>query len=63
MDRVGWKLQDKLEHGYRINSKNYIHFNEGYLNALRDFGVITEDEYVELGIKYGVFKRVAEKEV
>ncbi len=62
MDRVGWKLQDNVEKKYRYNNMSYISFNEGYLNALKDLGIITEDKYIELGIKYGVFKKVKEEE-
>jgi hypothetical protein len=61
MDRAGWKLDDKLNHGYRINDMSFRSFNEGYLNALKDFGIITEDKYFELGIKYGVFKKIDSK--
>jgi len=57
MDRAGWKLQDNIEQRYRYNNMSYINLNEGYLNALKDFGIITEDKYFELGMKYGVFKK------
>ena len=63
MDRAGWKLQDNIEKKYRYNNMGYISFNEGYLNALKDFGIITRDKYIELGIKYGVFKKKEIKEV
>ena len=62
MDRAGWKLQDNIEKKYRYNNMSYISFNEGYLNALKDFGIITGDKYIELGIKYGVFKKLENKE-
>jgi len=61
MDRVGFKLDDKLNHGYRINDMSFRQFNEGYLNALKNFGIITEDKYYELGIRYGVFKKMKEE--
>jgi len=61
MDRVGWKLQDNVEKRYRYKNMGYISFNNGYLNALKDLGIITHDEYIKLGIKYGVFKKIDEE--
>lgn len=57
MDRMGWKLEDNVRKKNHYSNMGYISFNEGYLNAFKDLGIITENKYFELGKKYGVYKR------
>ena len=55
--------------GYNFNQRHHhanlrwLSVSEGYLNALRDFGIITNDEYFKLGIEFGLFKKIDDKKV
>ena len=54
---LGYNLRQRHHH----NSMRWLSISEGYLNALRDFRIITDDEYFKLGIEFGLFKKMKEK--
>ena len=56
-DRISFVLGYNLSQKHHHNNIRWISINEGYLNALKDLGIITNDEYFELGIEFGVFRK------